>query len=80
MKVKKRVFQKEVPIQEFENGLHIVDNNGKTLFTISQEGDVTIRIDGGDTNFIDGEIYTGNFTIQPLAYNCVNLIKNKHTK
>ena len=80
MKIKKRVFQKDVPVQEFENGLHIVDDNGKTLFTISQEDDVTIRIDGGETNFINGVVYTGNFRVQPLAYNCVHIIKNKHDK
>jgi hypothetical protein len=65
-------------VTNFPNGIEIVTDDGRSLFDISLNEDGTLEIFGGTHCKFNNKILTDNFTIQPLAFNCVRLIKNEH--
>lgn len=73
-----RVMPERTGVIEFKNSINILMPDGtKTLFRITLNPDYSITISGGEECEVDGVILDGNFTIQPLAFNEVALLKNE---
>lgn len=58
-------------------GIEIVADDGKTLFSIRQEGN-DLLLSSGQSCKNNGELLRDDFVIKPRASNCVGIIKVKY--